>query len=336
MEESARVYSGVEKAAVLMMLVGDEEAAAILQKLEPDEVRQLGKAMFAVADVAEPQVENVLDEFVGKAKDKNTIGFDPRPQIESMMNKALGADKAENVLSRITPREEACGIELLDWLDASEIAALVCDEHPQIAAVVLANVEPGIAGQVIEQLPDAMQADVVHRIATLGPISGEAIEMLRDLLARRSGGGRTPAAMQVGGAKEAAAIMNATRKATEQRVMPKLAKISKETAKAIEEEMFVFEHLYGLDDKSMGTLLRGVEADVLVLALKGVEEGQRGKFLGAMSARAADGIRDEMEARGPCKLSEVLEAQKTILGIARQMAKDGAIRLAGGGDDDYV
>lgn len=336
MEENARVFSGVEKAAVLMMLVGDEEAAAILQKLEPDEVRQLGKAMFAVADVAEPQVEDVLDEFVGKAKDKNTIGFDPRPQITTMMTKALGADKAENVLSRITPREEACGIELLDWLDASEIAALVCDEHPQIAAVVLANVEPGIAGQVIEQLPDAMQADVVHRIATLGPISGEAIEMLRDLLARRTGGGRAPAAMQVGGAKEAAAIMNATRKATEQRVMPKLAKISKETAKAIEEEMFVFEHLFGLDDKSMGTLLRGVEADVLVLAMKGVEEGQRGKFFGAMSARAADGIKDEMEARGPCKLSEVLEAQKTILGIARQMAKDGAIRLAGGGDDDYV
>jgi flagellar motor switch protein FliG len=336
MEENARVFSGVEKAAVLMMLVGDEEAAAILQKLEPEEVRQLGKAMFAVADVAEPQVEDVLDEFVGKAKDKNTIGFDPRPQIETMMTKALGADKAENVLSRITPREEACGIELLDWLDATEIAGLVRDEHPQIAAVVLANVEPAIAGQVIEQLPDAMQADVVHRIATLGPISGEAIEMLRDLLDRRSGAGRAPAAMQVGGAKEAAAIMNATRKATEQRVMPRLAKISKETAKAIEDEMFVFEHLFGLDDKSMGTLLRGVEADVLVLAMKGVEEAQRGKFFGAMSARAADGIKDEMEARGPCKLSEVLEAQKTILGIARQMAKDGAIRLAGGGDDDYV
>jgi flagellar motor switch protein FliG len=181
-----------------------------------------------------------------------------------------------------------------------------------------------------------MQAEVVHRIATLGPVSGEAIEMLRDLLARRADTSKAPAAMQVGGAKEAAAIMNATRKATEQRVMPKVAKISKETAKAIEDEMFVFEHLFGLDDKSMGTLLRGVEADVLVLAMKGVEEGQRQKFFGAMSARAADGIKDEMEARGPCKLSEVLEAQKTILQIARQMAKDGAIRLAGGGDDDYV
>lgn len=335
MQEPARAFTGVEKAAVLMMLVGDDEAAAILQNLEPEEVRMLGKAMFAVADVAEPQVADVLDEFVATAKDKNTIGFDPRPQIGSIMTKALGPDKAENVLSRITPREEACTIELLDWLDAGEIAALVKDEHPQIAAVLLVNLDPAIAAQVIEQLPEAMQPDVLHRIATLGPISPEAIDMLRDVLARRAGSAKGPAAVPLGGAKEAAAIMNNARKATEQRVMPKVAKISKETAKAIEEEMFVFDHLLALDDKSMGTLLRGVEADVLVLALKGVDEAARNRFLGCMSSRAADGIRDEMEARGPVKLSEVLEAQKTILGIARQLAKEGTIRL-GGGDDDYV
>lgn len=335
MQEPARAFTGVEKAAVLMMLVGDDEAAAILQNLDPEEVRMLGKAMFAVADVAEPQVAEVLDEFVVKAKDKNTIGFDPRPQIETMMTKALGADKAENVLARITPREEACAIPLLDWLDAGEIAAMVKDEHPQIAAVLLVNLDPAVAAQVIEQLPDAMQPDVLHRIATLGPISPDALDMLRDVLSRRAGAAQSTAAVPLGGVKEAAAIMNNARKATEQRVMPKVAKISKETAKAIEEEMFVFDHLLALDEKSMGTLLRGVESDVLVLALKGVDEAARAKFLGCMSSRAADGIRDEMEARGPVKLSEVLEAQKTILGIARQMAKDGTIRLAGG-DDDYV
>ena len=335
MMEPARNFSGVEKAAVLMMLVGDDEAAAILQNLEPDDVRMLGKAMFAVADVAEPQVADVLDEFVVKAKDRNTIGFDPRPQIETMMTKALGADRAENVLARITPQDEACAIPLLDWLDATEIAGLVKDEHPQIAAVLLANLDPAIGAQVIEQLPEAMQPDVLHRIATLGPISPDALDMLRGVLAARAGSGRGPASVPMGGAKEAAAIMNNSRKATEQRVMPRVAKISRETAKAIEEEMFVFDHLLALDDKSMGTLLRGVEADVLVLALKGVDEAARGRFLGCMSSRAADGIRDEMEARGPVKLAEVLEAQKTILGIARQLAKDGTIRL-GGGDDDYV
>jgi flagellar motor switch protein FliG len=335
MQEPTRSFTGVEKAAVLMMLVGEDEAAAILQNLEPDEVRMLGKAMFAVADVGEPQVAEVLNEFVDKARDKNTIGFDPLPQIGSIMTKALGADKAENVLSRITPREEACAIDLLDWLEPTEIAALIKDEHPQIAAVLLVNLDPAVAAQVIEQLPDAMQPDVLHRIATLGPISPDALDMLRDVLSRAAGAAKAPAAMPLGGAKEAAAIMNNARKATEQRVMPKVAKISKETAKAIEEEMFVFDHLLALDDKSMGTLLRGVEADVLVLALKGVDEAARGRFLGCMSSRAADGIRDEMEARGPVKLAEVLEAQKTILGIARQLAKDGTIRL-GGGDDDYV
>ena len=336
MQEPARNFTGVEKAAVLMMLVGDDEAAAILQNLEPDEVRMLGKAMFAVADVGEPQVADVLDEFVAKAKDKNTIGFDPRPQIETMMTKALGPDKAENVLARITPREDACQLPMLDWLEPGEIAGLVKDEHPQIAAVLLVNLDPAIAAQVIEQLPEAMQPDVLHRIATLGPISPEALDMLRDVLSSRAGSATTSAAVPLGGAKEAAAIMNNARKSTEQRVMPKVAKISKETAKAIEEEMFVFDHLLALDDKSMGTLLRGVESDVLVLALKGVDEEARGRFLGCMSARAADGIRDEMEARGPVKLAEVLEAQKTILGIARQLAKDGSIRLAGSGDDDYV
>ena len=335
MQEPARNFTGVEKAAVLMMLVGDDEAAAILQNLQPDEVRMLGKAMFAVADVGEPQVENVLDEFVAKAKDKNTIGFDPRPQIHTMMTKALGADKAENVLARITPREDACQLPMLDWLEPAEIAGLVKDEHPQIAAVLLVNLDPAVAAQVIEHLPDAVQPDVLHRIATLGPISPEALAMLRDVLSSRAGAVSSAAAVPLGGAKEAAAIMNNARKATEQRVMPRVAKISKETAKAIEEEMFVFDHLLALDDKSMGTLLRGVESDVLVLALKGVDEDARGRFLGCMSARAADGIRDEMEARGPVKLAEVLEAQKTILGIARQMAKDGTIRLAGG-DDDYV
>lgn len=336
MQEPARNFTGVEKAAVLMMLVGDDEAAAILQNLQPDEVRMLGKAMFAVADVGEPQVEGVLDEFVAKAKDKNTIGFDPRPQIATMMTKALGPDKAENVLARITPREDACSLPMLDWLEPAEIAGLVKDEHPQIAAVLLVNLDPAVAAQVIEYLPDAIQPDVLHRIATLGPISPEALEMLRDVLSSRAGSSKAATAMPLGGAKEAAAIMNNARKATEQRVMPRVAKISKETARAIEEEMFVFDHLLALDDKSMGTLLRGVESDVLVLALKGVDEDARNRFLGCMSSRAADGIRDEMEARGPVKLAEVLEAQKTILGIARQMAKDGTIRLPGSGDDDYV
>jgi flagellar motor switch protein FliG len=330
-----RSYSGVEKAAVLMMLVGEEEAAAILQKLDPDEVRELGRAMFNVADVSEEAVESVLDDFVGRARDRTAIGFDPRPKIETMMTRALGADKADSVLARITPPEAACALDLLDWLDAQEIAALIEDEHPQIAAVLIANLDPDVAAQVLEILPEAVQPDIVHRIAKLEPVTPEAIETLKAMLSIRVGATSSAAGVQLGGTRGAAKIMQSARKATEARVMPKLAKIDKDVARAIEEAMFVFDNLLDLDDKNLGILIRNIDSDTLVRALKGVEEAVRNRFLGCMSARAADGIRDEMESRGPMRLSEVLEAQKIIISIARQLGKDGTIMM-GGGEDDYV
>jgi len=330
-----RTYTGVERAAVLMMLVGEEEAAAILQKLDPEEVRQLGKAMFAVADVSEVEVEDVLDDFVGHARERTAIGFDPRPKIEAVMNRALGPEKAESVLARITPPEAACELELLDWLDTTEIAAMIEKEHPQIAAVLIANLDPAVAGQVLELMPDAMQPDILHRIARLGPITPEAVDTLKTLLANRTATASSGAGVTLGGTREAAKILQGARKATEQRVMPKLFKIDKDVAKAIEEAMFVFDNLLQLDDKNLGALIRNIDGEILTKALKGVDEKARARFLGCMSARAAEGIRDEMEARGPMKLAEVLEAQKTIIQIARGLAKDGAIQM-GGGDDDYV
>jgi len=329
-----RNFTGVERAAVLMMLVGEEEAAAILQKLEPDEVRQLGTAMFAVADVSEEEVAGVLDDFADRARARTTVGFDPRPRIEAVMNRALGPEKAESVLQRITPPEAVCEIELLDWLDAPEIAAIVEKEHPQIAAVLIANLDPAIGGQVLELLPEAAQPDILHRIAKLGPITPEAVDTLRQVIAGRAGSSRSQG-VTLGGTRGAAKILSGARKVTEQRVLPKLFKIDKDTARAIEEAMFVFDNLLDLDDKNLGTLIRSIDGDVLTRALKGVDEGVRERFLGCMSARAADGIRDEMEARGPMKLSDVLDAQKTIIATARQLAKDGTLQM-GAGEDDYV
>ena len=333
-EAAARNYTGVERAAVLMMLVGEEEAAAILQKLDPEEVRQLGKAMFAVADVSEQAVEDVLDDFTERARARSSISFDPRPRIESVMNKALGPAKADSVLARITPPEAACELELLDWLDAGEIAAMVEKEHPQIAAVLIANLDPAVGGQVLELLPDAVQPEILHRIARLGPITPEAVETLKTMLANRTAS--TQAGVTLGGTREAAKILGGARKATEQRVMPKLFKIDRELAKQIEEAMFVFENLLEMDDKNLGSLIRNIDGEVLVKALKGVDEATRNRILGCMSARAADGIRDEMEARGPTKLADVMDAQKTMIAIARGLAKDGTIQMGGTGDDDYV
>jgi flagellar motor switch protein FliG len=330
-----RTYTGVERAAVLMMLVGDDEAAAILQKLDPDEVRELGAAMFKVADVSEEEVEGVLDDFVGRARARTGIAFNPKPKIESVMTRALGREKASGVLARITPPEAVTGIDLLDWMDAPEIAGMIEKEHPQIAAVLIANLDPEVAGKVLELLPEAAQPDILHRIARLGPVSPEAIETLRAMLASRSAAPAQGQPLTLGGTREAAKILQGARKATEQRVMPKLFKLDRDVAKQIEEQMFVFDNLLEMDDKNLGALIRNIDGEVLTRALKGVDEAQRTRFLGCMSARAADGIRDEMEARGPMKLAEVMEAQKAMIATARALAKDGTIQM-GGGEDDYV
>ena len=332
-----RSFNGVERAAVLMMLVGEEEAASILQKLDPDEVRQLGKAMYDVADVSEAEVEQVLDDFTYKARGRTGITFDPGPRIETIMTKALGPERAESVLARIMPAQAAGNIELLEWFEPAEIAAMIETEHPQIAAVLLANLDPDIAAKVFEALPEAVQPQILRRIAKLGPVPPEAIDALKDMINRRGSVAKKPVGLQLGGTREAAKILAAARKTTEARVMPKLAKIDREVARAIEEAMFVFDNLLEMDDKNLSTLIRSIDSEVLIKSLKGVEEDVRNRFLGCMSSRAADGIRDEMEARGPMKLAEVLEAQKVMIGIARGLIKDGTILMPGkGGDDDYV
>lgn len=337
MNMMVRSFSGVERAAVLMMLVGEEEAAAILQKLDPEEVRQLGKAMFEVADVSEAEVEQVLDDFVYKARDRTTISFNPGPQIEGMMTRALGADRAESVLSRIAPQKAGTGLELLQWFEPEEIASMVEAEHPQIAAVLLVNLDPDVAAQVFEHLPEAVQPQILRRVAKLGPVPPEAIETLKSMLANRATTAKKSPGLMLGGTREAAKILQGARKTTEARVMPKLAKIDRDVARAIEEAMFVFDNLLELDDKNLSTLIRSIDGDVLVRSLKGVEEEVRNRFLGCMSSRAADGIRDEMESRGPMKMVDVLEAQKAMIATARALIKDGTLVMPGkGGDDEYV
>lgn len=332
-----RNFTGVERAAVLMMIVGDEEAAEILRKLDPEEVRELGTAMMNVADVSETEMAQVLDDFTGRAQERSAIQFDPRPKVQSVVTLALGEERASTMLARILPPEPNESIAQLGWMDASEIAAMLEEEHPQIAAVLLAHLEPDTAGKVLEMLPETIQPQVLRRVAKLGPVTPDAIATLTALLERHSAQPKRVAGLQMGGTREAAKIMSSVRKVTEQKVMPKLAKLDREVAKAIEEAMFVFDNLLELDDKNMGTLLRNIESDVLVRSLKGVDEEARNRFLACMSSRAADTIRDEMEARGPMKMAEVLEAQKVMIAIARQLVKDGTITMpGGGGDDDYV
>jgi flagellar motor switch protein FliG len=293
--------------------------------------------MYDVADVSEAEVEQVLDDFTWKARSRTGVTFDPGPKIETMMNKALGPERAESVLARIMPASQSASIELLEWFEPAEIANMVETEHPQIAAVLLANLDPEIAAKVFEHLPQDVQPQILRRVAKLGPVPPEAIETLKVMLQSRAGSAKKPSAgLQLGGTREAAKILGGARKSTEARVMPKLAKIDRDVAKAIEEAMFVFDNLLEMDDKNLSTLIRSIDGDVLMRSLKGVEEDVRERFLGCMSSRAADGIRDEMEARGPMKMAEVLEAQKVMINIARGLIKDGTITMPGSGEDDYV
>ncbi|MGZ8345508.1 MAG: flagellar motor switch protein FliG [Allosphingosinicella sp.] len=326
---------GSETAAILLMMLGDEEAAEILSHLDPHEVQHLDSAMFNVADVTEGEVAEVFDAFMSRARARTTIGFGATPRIRAVMEHALGAERAETMLARITPPTRSRALDALRWMDAKTIAALVESEHPQIAALVLANLEAPMAADVLQLLPPEMQPDVIYRVARLENVTADALEELERILVGEVHRVASSPSPVRGGASEAAKIMTNTKRGIDQRIIRSLGKIDKQLAQQIEDEMFVFENLEDLDEKNLGILLRNVENDVLVVALKGAEEKLKTRMLGCMSARAADTIRDEMEERGPMRLAEVQDAQKEMLTVARRLSDAGTIML-GGGREDYV
>lgn len=326
---------GSEAAAIFLMLLDEVEAAEVLGRLEPDEVKQLGGAMFGVADVTESQVNGVLDQFIRRARERTTIGFGADQQIRSMMERALGPDRADKVLARITPPQRSATLDALKWMDASTIAALIENEHPQIAALAIAHLDPAMAAEVLQLLDDEKQADVVYRVATLRPVTAEALEELETILLRQVTSKGHGITTRRGGTGEAARVLNNTKAGTDQRIIRSLTRLDKGLARAIEDEMFVFDNLMEVDERSLGTLLRSVESETLVLALKGADERLRAKMLGCMSNRAAQTIQDEIAERGPTRLTEVQEAQREVLTVARRLAEAGTIML-GGKSDDYV
>ena len=332
--QPAGAPNGSEAAAILLMMLGDAEAAEILGHLDPHEVQHLGSAMFNVADVSENEVESVFDTFMNRTRERTTIGFGAAPRIRTMMESALGSERAEGVLARITPAASSRALEPLRWIDGKTIAAVIEQEHPQVAAVVLAHLEPQAAAEVLQMLPADLQADIVYRVAKLETVTAEAITELEQILVREIGRVASAPAAVRGGASEAAKIMNNLRPGSDQQIIRRLGKVDKVLAQRIEDEMFIFADLMELDEKNLGLLLRNIENDVLVVALKGAETKLRDRMLGCMSARAADSIRDEMAERGPMRLADVHEAQKEVLAVARRLADEGTLML--GGREDYV
>ena len=329
--------SGAERAAVMVMLLEDEQAAEILGQLEPEELRTLGEKMCALGEIGPMAIAQAITGFVERTERLGLTAHDRIGQVRSLMTRAVGEIKAESLMQRITPADlpRTSPLELARWLTPQVLTPLIRDEHPQAIAVLLVQLDPEVAAAVLHALPDHIQPQVVHRIATLGPVSPDAIAMLEQMLNRRIGECHGQSVMTMGGPREAADIINAAARVVEKRVMPEINKIDKQLAKQIENEMFKFEHLFVLDSKAMGSLLREVDSDTLIAALKGIPDPQREVFFGAMSSRAADGVRDEINERGRMKMAEVIEAQKAMVTAARRLAAEGVI-VFGAGDDDYV
>lgn len=328
-----------ERAAVMIMLLDEGQAAEILRQLGPQELQLLGEKMCELGDIGPEQITQAIAGFVNSTQTGGISARGRGDHVRRVMTAAVGEVKADSLMQRIMPQGEASGpaIELARWLTPSALIPLIKNEHPQAIALLLVQLDADVAAEVLHSLPAESQPQVMHRVATLGPVSGDAMRMLEQVLNSRISASHGQAALAMGGARQAADIINNLGKAAEKRIMPELNRIDKVLTREIENEMFKFEHLYALDAKAMGALLREVESDILINALKGTTEEQREVFFVAMSSRAADGVRDEIAARGRLKMAEVIEAQKAIVTVARRLAADGTIQIGpGGGDDEYV
>lgn len=334
--EITQRLSGTQKSAILMMLLGEEEAAEILKNLSPREVQHLGAAMYSVRNTDQETVNAVLDEFLAIIKKQTSLGLGAGNYIRNVLNRALGEDKAQSVLSRITPASSERPIEILDWMDARSIAELLQDEHPQIIALVVSYLDYSLASDVLNLLGDDLQPEIVQRIATLETVDPEALRELEQVMQKKFKANTSLRSSKVGGVKAAAKIMNFTKSNTERRIMGSIKRRDKDLMQAIQENMFTFDNLGMSDDRSLQTLLRSIDTEDLIMALKGADEELQSKLFGCMSSRAAANIKDEMEVLGPVRLTEVQRAQIKIIEVARKMADEGTIVLAGRGGEEMV
>ena len=331
-----KTLSGTQKAAILMMLFGEETAAKIMRNLTPREVQHLGAAMYSVRGVDQDTVSLVLEDFLESLRLQTGLGFGAGSYVKSVLSYAFGEDKAQTVMSRIGQSNTERPLEIFDWMDAPSIAELLNDEHPQIMALTVACLDAALAAQVLQLLPETAQADVVRRIATLNTVQPEALRNLELVMQRKFKDSTKSRASQIGGVKASARIMNFAKQDMEQRVLKDIRKDDKDLMQAIQDNMFVFDNLIKSDDRSLQALLRSVEPEVLTMALKGADEALRDKLLKCMSTRAAANIRDEMESLGPVRLSDVQEAQKAVIAVARRLSDEGTIVLAGRGAEQMV
>ncbi|MBC7572846.1 MAG: flagellar motor switch protein FliG [Herminiimonas sp.] len=327
---------GIQKAAILLLALGEDEAAEVMKFLGPREVQKLGAAMSAMKAVQSEELEAVLENFRTETEQNTSIGLDSDEYIRSVMTKALGDDKASSLLNRILGARDASGIESLKWMDAQSVADLIRNEHPQIIATILVHLERYHACEVIGHFIERLRNDVVLRIATLDGVQPAALRELNEVLTKLLTGNESLKKKPMGGVRAAAEILNFLSGENEASVMTNLKNYDGDMAQKIMDEMFVFDNIMDIDDRGIQVMLREVQSESLIVALKGANQDLREKIFKNMSQRAAEMMREDLESKGPVRLSEVEAQQKEILQVVRRLADEGQIMLGAKGDDAYV
>ena len=327
--------TGAERAAILLMSLGENDAAQILKHMGPKEVQKVGAAMAQTANVTKDVVFDVVSGFVEEVEDKASLGGSEE-YIKSVLMQALGEDKANQVIDRILVGHSSKGLEALKWMESKAVAELIRTEHPQIIAIVLSYLDSDHAAEVLGLMPERTRSDTIMRIASLDGIQPSALNELDQILEKQFSGNNAVQSSSVGGMKTAANILNFMDSSIESEIMDEVKEADAELGQNIEDLMFVFENLSEIDDRGIQTLLREVSSETLVLALKAADEELKEKIFRNMSKRASEMLRDDLEARGPVKLSEVEGSQKEILAIARRMMESGELAMGGKGGEEYV
>ncbi len=328
---------GVQNSAIFLMTLGENEAAEVLKYLGPKEVQKISTAMVSLNNLNRDQISQVFHNFLVAASEKTTIGMDSNDYIRSMLTKALGDDKAAGLLDRIMHSSDTSGIESLKWMDPGAVAEMIGNEHPQIIATILVHLEPDQSAGIMKMFTERTRNDVLLRISTLDGVQPVALRELNDVLGKLLSGGTTGKKSLKGGVATAAEILNFMGSAMEAEMMEKVRSFDPDLAQKIEDKMFVFENVLEVDDRGIQLILREVQSEALIVALKGASEELREKIFKNMSSRAAEMMREDLESKGPVKLSEVEANQKEILKVVKRLSDDGQISLGGKGDEDaYV
>ncbi len=327
---------GTERAAILLMSLGEQDAAEVLKLMGPKEVQRIGQVMATLQNVSKQQVGDVLDDFMSIVEEQTALGIGSEEYIKNMLVQALGEDKASGMIDRVLLGQSSKGLEALKWMDPRAVAEIIRLEHPQIIAIVLAYLDSDQASEILSVLPEKTQPDILMRIAQLDGIQPQALRELDEIMERQFSGNSNLKSSSVGGIKSAANILNFMDSSSESVIMENIRETDGDLGDQIQDLMFVFENLADVDNSGVQALLREVSTESLVFALKGADEGVKEKIFANMSKRAAEMLRDDLESRGPVKLSEVETAQKEILTVARRLADSGEIVLGGKGTEQYV